>query len=115
MDNIQFLIIGIFIVLIIVCFFSNQKDGYYYTQAYYPYRYTSGYGRDYPYYSKLGYKGPGSYGYPGFSPEYAKQKEENCKLGCIGNIPFAKRHPTSVSLDDCLESCIAENPYSMGV
>ena len=114
MDNFHFFIIGIFIILIIVWCSSNQKDGWYYTQAYYPYRYTGGYGRNDPYYTQ-GYKGPGSYKYPGYTPEYAKQIEQDCKLGCIGNAPFAEKHENSPDCKLCLKACAAQNPYSMGV
>lgn len=114
MDNLHFLIICIFIILIIVWCSSKQKDGYYYTQAYYPYRYTGGYGRDSPYYTK-GYNGPGSYKYPGYTSKYSKHIEQNCKLGCIGNVPFAEKHENSPDFKDCLKACVAQNPYSMGV
>jgi len=110
----QFLIIGVFVALIVVCILLNQKEGWYYTQAYYPYSYTGGFGREYPYYSK-GYVGPGSYKYPGYTPERAEQMEKDCKLGCLGNAPFAKRGGRSPDCQQCLEACAAKNPYSMGV
>ena len=113
MDNIQFLIVGILVVLIIGCIIK-RKEGWYYTQAYYPYRYTGGYGSDYPYYTQ-GYKGQGSYIYPGYTPKFAKQMEQNCKLGCLGNVPYAERHKNSPGCKDCLKACVAQNPYSMRV
>ena len=113
MDNVQILIVGIFVVLIMVCILK-PKEGWYYTQAYYPYRYTGGYGTDYPYYTQ-GYKGPGSYRYPGYTPEFAKQIEQNCKLGCIGNVQFSEDHENSPDCKQCLQACAAQNPYSMGV
>nr|QBK85801.1 MAG: hypothetical protein LCMAC101_03960 [Marseillevirus LCMAC101] len=113
MDNIQIFIIGFLVVLIIVCMLLKQKEGWYYTQAYYPIAYMAGYGDKYPYYEKLGYKGPGSYGYPGYGRAYADQREKSCKIGCRGNDLYAQSHPGSPTYDQCIKACNVMNPYSM--
>jgi hypothetical protein len=114
--DIQIFIIG-FIVVILVCMLLKQKESYYNTQAYYPRYYTSGYGDSYPYYEARGYKGPGSYQYPGYGPAFADQKEDQCELGCIGTYKYARggAKKSVDSLDNCLRACKDGNPYSMQV
>ena len=74
--DIQILILGIFVVLIVVWCSSKQKDVY--------------------------------------TPEYAKQIEQNCKLDCF-NIPnlgcSRLLHRNSPDCGQCLEACEAQNPY----
>ena len=90
----------------------NNKENYFYTQGYYPYYYSSGYGTDYPY-QAFGYKGPGSYQYPGYGPAFSQQKASMCKLGCLGDYEYSgqKSENKVKRLDNCLKSCTNSNPY----
>jgi len=112
MDNIQIFIISLLVVLIIVCMLLKQKEGWYYTQAYYPMTYTGGYSSTYPSYKELGYSGKGGYQYPGYSPAFGKQRELECLTGCEGNDLYHKMHPKSPSRAACRLMCKLSNAYS---
>ena len=109
MNSTQIFVVVIFVV-IIICVLSNQKESYYYTQAYYPYYYSSGYDDSY---KELGYKGPGSYQYPGYSAEFAQQKETQCKLGCVQPMVYDQdTNNNEPNFGNCIQACKDANPYS---
>ena len=107
-----FLILGVLIVLILLCTASKKSSGenYYYTQPYYPYYYSSGYGSADPYVA-YGYKGPGSYDYPGYGPAFNYQKNANCKIGCTTKYEYGNQSGKVEQLNNCLAACEVSNPY----
>ncbi len=115
MDNIQIFIIALLVVLIIFCILLKGKEQFYYTQGYYPYYYSGGYIPDYPYtseYGSLGYRGVGSYRYPGYGPAYAKQKEEQCNIGCTSEYEYSRGKKSAKAIrDNCYNACKAASPY----
>lgn len=142
MCNIQIFIIALLIGMIIYCIFWKGKEQYYYSQGYYPYYYSGGYIPDYPshkmfgrdnadilkqtdprYYTQaydpysdedLGYKGVGSYLYPGYGSAYAKQKEEQCNIGCTSDYEYTRGNKDANAIRAiCKNSCKTANPYSV--
>ncbi len=113
MNNIQIFIIALLVVLFIYCILSKGKEQYYYTQGYYPYYYSGGYIPDYPNRSMVGYKGSGSYRYPGYGSAYAKQKEQQCNIGCTSKYEYTRGNENAnANRSSCYDACGAANPYS---
>lgn len=95
----------ILLVILFMCWIKND-EGYYFTQAYYPHYYASGYGTTDPI-TAYGYKGPGSYRYPGYGAAFNYEKNASCRLGCVNRFEYGTRDGgNSDALKNCLESCV---------